>query len=150
MNGCIFPGRIISCAGAADFGCTTETEGTAICAVTVRKLASALRRDRMPRNKTAKTITPTIIGMTQLCWGGRVFSGLGFNNTISTLFSVSLISKFVILIHLFLLFGHCRFVLPSVQQAEKRWNKKERRNRRGEKAANHGSSERRVLFTSVA
>src|SRR5579872_1715715 len=149
MNGCIFPGRMISCAAAAGFGCTTETEGTAICAVTVRKLASAFRRDRIPKSRTAKTVTQTITGMTQLCRDGEVFSGFGFNGTISTLFSVSLISKLVILIHLFL-FGKCSLLLPSVQQTEERWNKKERRNGREEKAADHGSSERSILFTSVA
>src|ERR1700746_22191 len=128
MNGCIFPGRMISCAGAAGFGRTTETEGTAICAVTVRRLASAVSRDRIPKSKTAKTVTPTVTGMTQRCLDGRVFSGFGFKGTITTLFSVSLISKLVIWIHLFLLFGQCSLLPPCVQQAEKRWNKEECRN----------------------
>src|SRR5579863_455799 len=150
MNGCIFPGRMISCAGAAGFGRTTETEGTAICAVTVRKLASAVRRDRIPKTRTAKTATPTITGMTQLCWDGRAFSGFGFNGTISTLFSVSLISKLVILAHLFLLFRQCSLLLPSVQQAEKCWNEEECRNRSEEKAADHCSSQRSILFAPVA
>src|SRR3954449_11192665 len=118
MKGCIFPGRIISCACAAGFGCTTETDGTAICAVTVRKLASAFRRDRMPKNKTANTTTLKIKGVSQRRCDGRPFSrfGLWFGSegSISTLFAVSLISKLVMLIHLFLLFGQCSLVLPSV------------------------------------
>src|SRR3954468_2961639 len=130
MKGCIFPGRIISCACAAGFGCTTETEGTAICAVTVRKLASALRRDRIPKNKTANTTTLKIKGTSQRRCDGRPFSRFGYRfgskGTISTPFSVSLISelvmKFVILIHLFLLLGLCSLMPPSVQRAEQSWN----------------------------
>src|SRR5436309_5270405 len=143
MKGCIFPGRIISCACAAGLGCTTETDGTAICAVTVRKLASALRRDRMPKNKTANTTTLKIKGVSQRRCDGRPFSGFGLGfgfgstGTISTVFSVSLISKLVILIPLLQLFGQCSFVPPSVQQAEKCWDEEERRNRSEEKAADH-------------
>src|SRR5579863_41275 len=144
MNGCIFPGRIISCAGAACFGCTTETEGTAICAVTLRKLAAALRRDRIPKTRIAKATAPTVRGIIQACGEGRPFSGSGSSGTISTLFAVSLISKLVISIHLFL-FGQCSLAPPTVQQAEKRWDEEERRNCREEKTADDRSSERRVL-----
>jgi TRAP-type mannitol/chloroaromatic compound transport system permease large subunit len=84
MKGWIFPGRIISCAGAAAFGWAIETEGIAICAVTVRKLASALRRDRIPKNKTANTTTLKVTGMTQRCCDGRPLYGFGSNGTIST------------------------------------------------------------------
>src|SRR5690348_3216585 len=139
MSGWILPGRIISCAGAAGFGCTTETEATAICAVTVRKLASALRRDRIPKNKTANTTTQKIRGINQRRCDDRPFSGFAFNETISTLFSVSLISKLVILIYLSLLLGRRTCVTPSVQQTEKRWNEEQRRHRSEKKTADHGS-----------
>src|SRR5579863_5071896 len=60
MKGSMLPGRIISCAGAAGFGCTTETGVTAISALTVRRLASWLFRERMPTNKIATTTTRTM------------------------------------------------------------------------------------------
>jgi hypothetical protein len=56
----MLPGRIISVVGAVRLGSTTETDGTAICAVTVRKVDEALTRERIPEMKSpAMTITTT-------------------------------------------------------------------------------------------
>src|ERR1700688_3486774 len=53
MNGCIFPGRVISCAGELRAGDTTDTAVMATCEVSVRNLALALTRDRIPDIKRA-------------------------------------------------------------------------------------------------
>src|ERR1700680_1014165 len=58
MNGCTFPGRIISWAGEVRAGDTTDTAVMATCEVSVRNLALALTRDRIPVIKRAAvTIT---------------------------------------------------------------------------------------------
>jgi len=55
MNGCILPGRTISSAAAVRFGITTETDGTAICAVTAARAVSAFTRDLIPTTSTPIT-----------------------------------------------------------------------------------------------
>src|ERR1700751_266210 len=88
---------MISCAGAAGFGWTTGTSGTAICAVTVRRLGAALTRDKIPKARTAVTAAAVVKAMNQSRpERGRLF-GCGCNGTILTLFSVCLISKLFIL-----------------------------------------------------
>src|SRR6516225_7547325 len=51
----MLPGRMSSCAGALCFGCTTETESTAICAVTAVNDFSSFIRDRIPATNTPTT-----------------------------------------------------------------------------------------------
>jgi hypothetical protein len=58
MNGCMLPGRMISCAAAVRFGATTATDGTAICAVTVSKAVAAFTRDLIPDAKAQITAIP--------------------------------------------------------------------------------------------
>src|ERR1017187_7090614 len=53
MNGCTFPGRMISWAGEVRAGDTTDTAVMATCEVSVRNLALALTRDRIPDIKRA-------------------------------------------------------------------------------------------------
>src|SRR5258708_39339373 len=61
MKGCTFPGNTISCEGAERWGETTETEGTAICAVSARTVFLFRRRAKVPYTRIpARTsrITP--------------------------------------------------------------------------------------------
>src|SRR5580658_128520 len=60
MNGCTLPGRMTSCAGAACFGCTTETAVRATCAVSTLSFLPDLTRDQIPVTKSA---TATISAM---------------------------------------------------------------------------------------
>src|ERR1700690_4173379 len=60
MNGCTFPGRMTSWAGAACFGETTETAVRATGAVSTLSFLPALIRDQIP---VAKTVTVTIRAM---------------------------------------------------------------------------------------
>src|SRR5437016_6872427 len=56
-NGCTFPGRMISWAGAAGFGETTDTAVRATWAVSAFSVERALTRDTMPEtNRAATTI----------------------------------------------------------------------------------------------
>src|SRR5207244_4633673 len=55
MNGCTFPGRMISWAGAACFGETTDTAVRATCAVSAFSVVRALTRDQMPETSRAAT-----------------------------------------------------------------------------------------------
>src|SRR6266404_909745 len=48
MNGCTFPGRMISWAGVVCFGDTTDTAVVAICEVSAFNVARALTRDQIP------------------------------------------------------------------------------------------------------
>src|ERR1700724_4121083 len=55
MNGCTFPGRMISSAGAVCLGETTDTAVRATCAVSVFSFVRALTRDTMPEpNRAAR------------------------------------------------------------------------------------------------
>src|SRR4029077_16003736 len=57
MNGCTFPGRMISSAGALCFGETTDTAVRATWAVSAFSAVRALTRDKMPEtNRVAMTI----------------------------------------------------------------------------------------------
>src|ERR1700687_725484 len=53
MNGCTFPGRMISWAGVVRSGDTTDTGVRATCDVSVRSFALALTRDQIPAIKRA-------------------------------------------------------------------------------------------------
>src|SRR2546427_1547165 len=55
MNGCTFPGRMISCADAACFGKTTDTAVRATCSVSAFSIVRALTRDQMPETNRAAT-----------------------------------------------------------------------------------------------
>src|SRR5579862_6733758 len=62
MNGWMLPGRMISSAGAARCGCTTETDGTASCAVIVRSRDSCRIRKRIPKTTMPVTnVTMTVV-----------------------------------------------------------------------------------------
>src|ERR1700676_1715304 len=61
MNGCTFPGRMISSAGAVRFGETTDTEVRATCAVSAFSVFWALTRDTMPEINRAATATTAMI-----------------------------------------------------------------------------------------
>jgi len=65
MNGCMLPGRMISVAGAACLGATTETEGTANWSVTVRRVVWSLTRDRIPKIKTNTAASTASAGISQ-------------------------------------------------------------------------------------
>src|SRR5208283_3395460 len=60
LNGCTFPGRMISCAGAARVGDMTETGVTADCAASARAVLPALTRDRIPQSRTTATTANAI------------------------------------------------------------------------------------------
>jgi len=83
MKGCMLPGRMISCAGPVRFGATTETDGTAICAVTVSKAAAAFTRDLIPDAKTQITAIPTsaTISQRQFCPRLELFGFGGVPNS---------------------------------------------------------------------
>src|ERR1700677_2714070 len=53
MNGCTFPGRMISWAGVVLCGDTTDTAVRATCNVSVRSFALAPTRDRIPYTSSA-------------------------------------------------------------------------------------------------
>ena len=86
----MFPGRIISCTGAAGFGCTTETEGTAICAVAARKTRlDGIRTDHLPgRGERDTGLTPRELEILQHIVAGKsnkeIATELGLSvNTVS-------------------------------------------------------------------
>src|SRR5262245_25526173 len=62
MKGCTFPGSTISCDGAERCGEMTETDGTAICAVSACTVPSFRIREDMPYRrippKTSKIALP--------------------------------------------------------------------------------------------
>src|SRR4029077_3154576 len=64
--GCTFPGNTISCEGADRCGETTETVGTAICAVSVRNAALVWTRSRIPDTKSAAKARKIASAMSQL------------------------------------------------------------------------------------
>src|ERR1700686_4501402 len=63
MNGCTFPGRMISWAGVVRSGSTTDTAVRATCDVSVRNFAFALTRDQIP-DATSATVTISAIDPT--------------------------------------------------------------------------------------
>src|ERR1700730_1170586 len=67
MNGCTFPGRMISWAGVVRSGNTTETAVIATCDVSVRNFAFAPTRDQIPdaisATVTISAIDPTSHGL---------------------------------------------------------------------------------------
>src|SRR5882757_2260751 len=65
MNGCMLPGRTTSWSGAVGVGFTTETEGTAICAVTTRSFVAASTRERIPAASTPIIMNATAAAITQ-------------------------------------------------------------------------------------
>jgi hypothetical protein len=68
MNGCTFPGRMISWAEAVGFGDTTETAVRATCAVSALRAVRALIRDEMPEANRATTATAAMASPSQcLC-----------------------------------------------------------------------------------
>src|SRR5579862_4967958 len=94
MKGSMLPGRIISCAGAAGFGCTTETGVAAVSALTVRRLASLLLREWMPKKRIARTTTRTMAILSQVRrdrFGCGAFGGIASVLTSISFITVSLI-----------------------------------------------------------
>src|SRR6266849_7911136 len=65
MNGITFPGKTISCEGADRCGETTETEGTAICAVSARTVFCSPIRLRMPYTRIPPKTTSSAPAKTQ-------------------------------------------------------------------------------------
>src|SRR6266571_3704482 len=61
MNGCTFPGRMISWAGAVCFGEITDTAVRATCAVSAFNVVRALTRDQMPETNRAATAINAIV-----------------------------------------------------------------------------------------
>src|SRR5437588_9585286 len=70
MNGCTFPGRMISWAGAACFGETTDTGVRATRAVSVFRIVRALTRDQMPETRGAATAINAIARLNHRLRGG--------------------------------------------------------------------------------
>src|SRR5580704_16528619 len=70
MNGCTFPGRMISWAGVAGFGCTTETAVSATCAVSALRFLRVLTRDQIPDARRAVTTIRAIAGNNHLLSAG--------------------------------------------------------------------------------
>src|SRR5580692_11633865 len=60
MNGCTFPGRMISCTGFDLWGGTTDTAVRATCDVSVRSFLLALTRDQIPEAMSAATTSSAI------------------------------------------------------------------------------------------
>src|SRR6266849_10275682 len=60
MNGCTFPGRMISSVGAVCVGETTDTAVRATCAVSALRVVRALTRDQIPDAKSPPTTITTI------------------------------------------------------------------------------------------
>src|ERR1700688_2863463 len=86
MNGCTFPGRTSSSAGAVALGATTDTAVSAACFVCAFRVLRALTRDQIPDPRRAATKIPAIAKPSQCldeaCFGE---SGLDELSRTSTL-----------------------------------------------------------------
>src|ERR1700686_4945192 len=60
MNGCTFPGRTSSSAGAVALGATTDTAVRAACFVCAFRVLRALTRDQIPDPRRAATTITAI------------------------------------------------------------------------------------------
>src|SRR6266567_3673091 len=90
MNGCTFPGRMISWAGPACFGETTDTAVRATCAVSAFSAVRALTRDQMPETNRAATAINAIARLNHpLCRCCRLSTSFDGSPPICFLSSVS-------------------------------------------------------------
>src|SRR2546425_5222984 len=75
VNGCTFPGRMISWAGAACLGETTDTAVRATCPVSAFSVVRARTRDQMPETNRAATAINTIARLNhRLCGRCRLLT----------------------------------------------------------------------------
>src|SRR5882757_7801034 len=81
MNGCTFPGRMISWAEAVGFGDTTDTAVRATCAVSALRAVRALTRDQMPEARRA-TIAIAAIARPSQCLCGPVPSATSLDGSV--------------------------------------------------------------------
>src|SRR4029077_11100329 len=153
MNGCTLPGRMISWAGAAAFGCTTETAVTATCAVSALRFLRVLTRDQIPDAKRPATTISTVAGASH-----RLRAGLSAALSCkaperSSICLPLLVSGGIVTpnkLTLFLPLSLGRVPAGTLQNAEKCRHEEERRNRREKQPANDGTAQRSVLFPAVS
>src|ERR1700722_19526107 len=153
MNGCTFPGRMISSAGAVCFGATTDTEVRATLLVTAFSLVRALTRDKMPVTSSTATTT-TAIATPNHRLNGFCFLPASFGRFVrppicffsSVCCDIVTPQKFclVLLLRLGYLFAR------TLQKAEKCWDKKQRGNRCEQKSTYDRTPKWRILFPTVS
>src|SRR5437868_10696559 len=88
-----------SCAGAARFGNTTETEGTDVCAATAPNFASLCIRDRITKNNTPPAMSTMITTTSDLA--REATGGLGRGEKFapgSLIFSLASVSAILVTI----------------------------------------------------
>src|SRR6266852_3912739 len=148
MNGCTFPGRMISSAGAVCFGETTETAVRATCAVSAFSLVRALTRDQMPETSRAATTINAIATPNRLC--GRCGLPTSFDGSVCppVCFFSSVCCDIMTPHRFFLMLVSRLGWMPArtLQNAEECWDKEQRRNRGENQATYDGPAKRSVLF----
>src|ERR1700730_7829998 len=153
MNGCTFPGRMISSAGAVCFGGTTDTAVRATWAVSDFSFVRALTRDTMPETNTPATTTTAMIRTNQrlngccflpASFGGSAVPPFCFFSSVCCGIVTPHRSDLMLNLHLGYLFAR------TLQNAEKCWDKKQRRNRGEDESANDRTAEWRILFPAVS
>src|SRR5229473_5468324 len=143
---------MISSAGAVCFGVTTDTAVRSTCAVSAFSVVRALTRDKMPEtNKPATTINATARLNHRLC--GLCDLPISFGGSVCppTCFFSSVCCD-IITPHRFCLVLVSRsgwISTRTLQNAEKCWDKEQRRNRGENQAAYDRPAKRSILFTSV-
>src|SRR5580700_7669528 len=128
MNGCTFPGRMISSAGAVCFGETTDTGVRATCAVSALSAVRALTRDKMPEtNRAATAISATARPNHRLC-GRCGFPAASDGSVCRSIFFLSSACDIAILQEFFLMLVFRFGCMPArtLQNAEKCWDKEQR------------------------
>src|ERR1700746_1707126 len=144
---------MISWADAVCFGLTTETDGTAICAVTLPKLLSAFMRDRIPKIRIPAPISAITSAVTQFLVD-RPLASTWFSGTISGRSIVSLISMSFMITHksrldICHLFLHPALLPPPVQHAEESRHEEQGGNCCENQTSNHRPPKRRILLAAV-
>src|SRR5260370_28524996 len=120
MNGCTFPGRMISWAGAACFAETTDTAVRATCAVSAFSVVRALTRDQMPETNRAATAINAIARLNHpLCRRCRLLTSFDGSACPAICF-LSSVSCDMVTPHRFLLSADIPFGLDACANPAKR------------------------------
>src|SRR5713226_5894267 len=153
MNGCTFPGRMISSEGAVCFGETTDTAVRATCAVSAFSVVRALTRDKMPETNRAATAINAIARTNhRLC--GRCPLPTSFDGSVGppVCFFSSVCCDIITPLSfcLVLVSRLGRMPARTLQNAEKCWDKEQRRNRSENQATYDRPAKRSILFSAIS
>src|SRR6266852_2610492 len=152
MNGCTFPGRMISSAGAVCFGETTDTAVSATCAVSAFSVVRALTRDQMPETNRAATAINAIATPNHRL-SGRCRLPTSVDGACSPICFFSSVCCDIVTPHslsLSLICCLCRVPVRTLQNAEKCRDKEERRNRSENQATYDRPAKSRILFATIS